>query len=166
MKRRDFIKITAGGLAALALGSGLAPILRRTEAHAALGDAANFVLDITEVEHEMVDGKLLYSWAYAVRENGSQAPSLPGPTLFVRQGQSVNVTLTNTLSARPAGEAHGFAIFHRGNTIVRSAALAPDQSDTFTIPGTLAPGTYVYEDWVNAPVGRVLGLHGVLVVMP
>lgn len=168
MKRRDFIKITAGGFAAIALGSTLEPLLRRPEAFAATGDAGNFVLDIMEVEHEMVDGKLLYSWAYAVNDNGAQFPGLPGPTLFVRQGQDVNVTLTNTMTpeTRPAGEAHGFAIFHRGNTIVQSAALAPGQSQEFIIPGTLAPGTYVYEDWVNAPVGRVLGLHGVLVVMP
>lgn len=33
----------------MALGSGLAPLFRRSEAHAAVGDAANFVVDITEV---------------------------------------------------------------------------------------------------------------------
>jgi len=170
MKRRDFIKITAGGLAALALGSGLGPIFRRSEAHAATGDATNFILDITEVQHEMVDGKLLYSWAYAVNEtiegNVVQVPSLPGPTLFVQQGQAVDVKLTNTMSDRPSGEAHGFAIFGETGTVVQSDPLAAGQSTVFTIPGTLAPGTYVYEDWVNPPVGRVLGLHGVLVVMP
>jgi hypothetical protein len=155
-------------LAILALSSGLGPIFRRSEAHAASGDAANFALDITEVQHEMVDGKLLYSWAYAVKEGEAQVqvPSLPGPTLFVRQGQKVDVTLTNTMSNRPSGEAHGFAIFGETGTIIQSAPLAAGQSTAFTIPGTLAPGTYVYEDWVNPPVGRVLGLHGVLVVMP
>ena len=107
MDRREFIRITASGLAILALSSGLGPIFRRSEAHAALGDATNFVLDITEVQHEMVDGKLLYSWAYAVQEGegGVQMPSLPGPTLFVRQGQAVTVTLNNTLpDTRPAVE--------------------------------------------------------------
>lgn len=166
MKRRDFIKITAGGFAAFALGSGLAPLIRNPDAHASLGDPANFELDITEVEHEMVDGKLLYSWAYAVREAEMSMPSLPGPTLFIRQGQSVNVTLTNTMESRPAGEAHGFAIFGRSGPIVISSALAAGESTQFTIPGNMAPGTYLYEDWVNSPVGRVLGLHGVLVVMP
>lgn len=166
MKRRDFIKITASGVAALAVGSSLAPMFRRSEAYAALGNAANFVLDITEVEHEMVDGKLLYSWAYAVQESGVQVPSLPGPTLFVRQGQSVNITLRNTMASRPAGETHGFAISGKSGFIVKSDALAPGGSTQFAIPGTLAPGTYLYEDWLNPPVGRVLGLHGVLVVMP
>lgn len=166
MKRRDFIKITAGGVAVLALGSGLAPIFRRSEAHAA--DPINFALDITEVMHEMVDGKLLYSWAYAVQEDGVQVPSLPGPTLFVQQGQEINVTLTNTMdpATRPSGERHGFAIFGKNGIIVQSNPLSAGQSTTFTIPGNLAPGTYIYEDSVNRPVGRVLGLHGVLVVMP
>jgi hypothetical protein len=168
MKRRDFIRITASGLAVLAMGSGLGPIFRRSEAHAA--DAINFALDITEVQHEMVDGKLLYSWAYAVKEQINdetvQVPSLPGPTLFVRQGQAVNVTLTNTMSNRPSGEAHGFAIFSKNAVVFQSPPLAAGQTTQFTIPGTLAPGTYLYEDPVNRPVGRVLGLHGVLVVMP
>ena len=78
MDRREFIRITASGLAILALSSGLGPIFRRSEAHAALGDATNFVLDITEVQHEMVDGKLLYSWAYAVKEGEAQV-QVPKP---------------------------------------------------------------------------------------
>jgi len=157
MDRREFIKKSALGLTAVALGSvALPPMFRRTEALAANG---GLDLEIVDVYHEMVDGQLIYSWAFSI----GGVPSIPGPAIFVTEGEPVTLNITNRLD-----EPHSFAIKGDNSNpfVVNSPPIPPGTENypvSFTAP---APGTYIYQDLVNAPVGRVLGLHGVLVVMP
>ncbi|MFA5110676.1 MAG: multicopper oxidase domain-containing protein [Desulfobaccales bacterium] len=157
MNRREFIKrVGIGGLAAIALGAvNLPPIFRRTEALAA--DVA-LNLEVVEALQETVDANLVYSWAFAV--NGQ--PSIPGPVIYVSQGDNLTITVTNTLD-----EPHGFAIpgLLPGTFLANTGPISSGGSATvsFLAPN---PGTYIYLDPENDPVNRVLGLHGVLVVKP
>jgi FtsP/CotA-like multicopper oxidase with cupredoxin domain len=48
--------------------------------------------------------------------------------------------------------------------IADSGAIAPGETKQLSFEAPAA-GTYLYQDGVNAPVNRVLGLHGALVVM-
>jgi FtsP/CotA-like multicopper oxidase with cupredoxin domain len=72
------------------------------------------------------------------------------------EGTPVRVFVTNTLL-----ENHAFVI----PGVVDSGPITPGATAvvTFTAP---AAGTYMYLDPLNAPVNRVLGLHGPMVVTP
>ena len=156
MERRDFIKL---GLSAITAGcvSGIPPIFKVTEALAA---RQTVILNITEVFHQMVDEtEVVYSWAYASPVTG---PNIPGPVIFANDGELLLIKVNNTLD-----EPHGLAIsgLFEGAFLVDSGPIPPGQSRTVAFPAP-PPGTYLYQDPVNFPVNRVLGLHGVLVVMP
>jgi FtsP/CotA-like multicopper oxidase with cupredoxin domain len=155
MERRDFIKL---GLSAITAGcvTGLPPIFKVTEALAA---RQTVILNITEVFHEMVDLTQVYSWAYASPATG---PNIPGPVIFATDGELIRIRINNTLD-----EPHGFAIpgLFEFSSLIDSGPIPPRQSRTLAFPAP-PPGTYLYEDPVNFPVNRVLGLHGMLIVMP
>jgi hypothetical protein len=84
------------------------------------------------------------------------ASLFPRRTIVAESGSEVRLRITNRLSGPHTFTVAGTAISH---------ALAPGESRdvTFTAP---APGTYVFHDTMQAPVNRVLGLYGVLVVVP
>ncbi|MBI2906156.1 MAG: multicopper oxidase domain-containing protein [Chloroflexi bacterium] len=155
INRRQFLKVGGAGLTAVALGS--TALYRWSLSPQATGKV-ELDLEMMAVDHEMVDGHLIYRWAFAI--NGQ--PSMPGPVIFAAQGDSITLNITNNLD-----QPHSFAI--KGNEsmpfVVSSPPIPPGATApvTFTAP---APGTYIYQDLVEEPVGRLLGLHGVLVAMP
>lgn len=115
-------------------------------------------LSIEEALFEMVDGTLVYMWAFQDRNNTqSTLPRMPGPVISAVTGQRVRFTVTNNLD-----EEHAFSVFDLPGT---EMVIPPGEfrSVTFEAP---AAGTYLYLDHLNAPVNRVLGLHGALVVLP
>jgi FtsP/CotA-like multicopper oxidase with cupredoxin domain len=136
--------------------SGIPPIFKATEALAA---RQQITLNITEVWHEMIDFTQVYSWAYAGPQTG---PNIPGPVIFANDGELLVLRVNNTLD-----EPHGFAVsgLFEGSFLINSGPIPPGQGRTIAFPAP-PPGTYLYEDPVNFPVNRVLGLHGMLVVMP
>jgi len=87
-------------------------------------------------------------------EDPARGPHMPGPLIKVDQLEPVRIHITNTLP-----EPHAFAI----PGVVDSGPIPPGETVvvTFLPP---APGTYMYFDPLNAPVNRVLGLHGAFVV--
>lgn len=89
-------------------------------------------------------------------EDPLTGPRFPGPVLRAEEGETVKLTLTNNLD-----EDHAFSI----PGVVESGTISPGASRliTFTAP---AAGTYIYFDPLNAPVNRVMGLHGVMAVVP
>jgi hypothetical protein len=99
---------------------------------------------------------------YAFAHTG-RPPSIPGPILRVKQGDTVRIDLRNS-SSRP----HGFQIL--GQPMSAVMGLAPpdgDGEDKVRIEFVATdPGTYFYVDGDNAPINRVLGLHGALIVEP
>jgi hypothetical protein len=163
--RRQFIKSGTLGLTAVAIGSAttfsLFPGIR---AHAQ--DNGTINLGMTTADVEMVDGILVPHWVYTV--GGS--PSLPGPAIFAFESDTIQFNVTNNI----VGGARRFAIV--GNDIVagdqfalirQSVDIAPGDTGRLTIEaGSLEPGTYLYKDPTLDPISRVLGLHGVLVILP
>jgi FtsP/CotA-like multicopper oxidase with cupredoxin domain len=110
-----------------------------------------FDLTIGAALFEMVDGKKVFMWAFVDPKVGAR---MPGPVIKVDQSLPVRLYITNTLP-----EKHSFAI----PGVVDSGPIDPGETAivTFSPP---APGTYMYLDPMNAPVNRVLGLHGAFIV--
>lgn len=167
LSRRQLLKYGAGGLAALVVGSKMNLLLDESVYAQVVVQELNFT--ITDAIKEMVthqpldlnpDGNqaLQYFWIY---KEANLPQESPGPIIFVREGDAVTITVTNALN-----EDHEFAI--PGLPVpFTTDPIAPGATVTRTInvPANSA-GTYLYFDRLNAPVNRVMGLHGAFVVMP
>lgn len=173
MKRRDFLKYSGYGLAGILVGcsggsnggsntppggggdggdgsgdggdgngGGTTPLVTRT-----------FNVTMAAALFEMVDGQTVFMWSFTDPQG---VPRMPGPVFEVTEGEVIRINVTNALT-----ENHVFAI----PGVVESGVIAPGTTVavTFTAP---AAGTYLYLDPLKAPVNRVLGLHGPLVVLP
>jgi len=150
LDRREFLKVASGGLAVLAMSQmGLA--------HAFLSRDTRGIIDIrlsiTEVLVEMVDLSRVYMWAF---EDPVVGPKIPGPVIMAIEGDTIRVTITNSLN-----QPHAFSV----PGVIDSGTIPPGQTRTVTFAAPRA-GTYFYLDPLNVPVNRVLGLHGALVVLP
>jgi len=84
------------------------------------------------------------------------ASFFPRRTIVAESGSTIRLTITNRLR-----QPHTFTITEAGVDV----ELAPGETKDvdFAAP---APGTYLYHDTTDAPVNRVLGLYGALVVVP
>jgi FtsP/CotA-like multicopper oxidase with cupredoxin domain len=106
------------------------------------------------------DGASVTVWGYTEMAGG--AITQPGgPALIVRQGDVVNVNLTNNL-AEPT------ALLFQGQAMIpdlEGAAAGGTKSYTFTATN---PGTFLYEAGLldNAQHQVAMGLYGALVVRP
>jgi FtsP/CotA-like multicopper oxidase with cupredoxin domain len=186
MDRRDFLKISLSGMAAITVGSVKLPGLFENQAHAA-GNVVN--LTMMEADVAMFDNTPVYHWVFAadvspalarnsVRGTQEQMhvtpvampggptgaltavyPSFPGPAIFATAGATITLNITNTL---PANVPHGFQIV---GTKIKTGPIptGTTKSITFKVP---EGGTYMYIDPLNAPINRVLGLHGALISLP
>lgn len=152
MDRRDFLKVASTGMAAVAVGSagGLNLFWRNGEA---MASTPELLLSMVAADHEMTDTVLVPVWAY---QRQGDVPRVPGVTIFAVEGDEVRVRVTNTLTVP-----HAFFI----PGVVDSGNIAPGQDAQlrFIAP---AAGTYLYYDNGNAPMNRVMGLHGAMVVLP
>jgi FtsP/CotA-like multicopper oxidase with cupredoxin domain len=158
MKRRDFIKYTGAGLGALIVGAKM-PWLMDNPAYAAVPvTTVNF--RITDAVKEMATFNAInpaaqcYFWIY--KEDNLPA-DCPGPIIFTTQGSKVKFVVTNDLD-----EPHALSVPRHGFT---TGPIAPGATVTKTLTAGNA-GTYLYYDDLNAPVNRVMGLHGALIIMP
>lgn len=160
MKRRDFLKYTATGLGAIWVGTKIPPWVRNDRAFAQVANQAlNFT--ITDALKDMVthnDINIAQNYFWIYREATLPAES-PGPLIFTLEGAAINLVVTNALD-----ENHEFAIPGIGFT---TGPIAPGATFTgvINVPA-LSAGTYLYFDTLNAPVNRVMGLHGAFIVMP
>lgn len=152
MPRRRFLGVALTGLGALAVGSQARRVADLTGGTAAAAPAV-VELTIGEALVEMVDLTTVYAWTFG----DAEGPRFPGPVITAVEGDQVTVRVANTLD-----EAHAFAVLDTGIT---TGPIAPGATAeiTFTAPPA---GTYLYLDPLNAPVNRVLGLHGMMVVLP
>src|SRR6266702_3719531 len=148
MNRRDFLKTGMAGIAFLSLKTlGCSS----SNSSGYVGDT--YALTIGAALFEMIDGNKVFMWSFEAPQSG---PHMPGPVIRVEAGEALRIFITNTL-----GENHSFVI----PGVVDSGIIAPGETAVviFTAP---AAGTYLYLDPLNAPVNRVLGLHGAMVVLP
>ena len=114
----------------------------------------------------IADGGSVYSWGYST--GGTM--QLPGPTLIVNQGQTITVTLANSLPAA----AGNVSIVFQGHSIDSTSGGVPGQlaqeapsggSVTYTFTAA-APGTYQYHSGTRSDLQVEMGLYGVLIVRP
>lgn len=155
--RRQFIKHSTGGIAALVVGSGV-PWVFTDKAYAAK-KATVITFTITDAlkdmaTHNLINQAQCYFWIY--KEAGLPAEA-PGPHIFVTQGENVEFSITNELD-----EPHVLSIPALEFT---SGPIEPGA----TVTASFVPaksGTYLYYDDLNEPVNRVMGLHGAFIVMP
>lgn len=157
MKRRDFLKYAGSGIAALVVGSMMPSWISNNPVFAAQQvQELNFTItDAIKdmVTHNEINQAQCYFWLY---KEANFPAEIPGPHIFTTVGDKVKVSITNALD-----EPHAFYI--RG--VVDSGPIPPGESQTIEFTPTTA-GTYLYYDNLNAPVNRMMGLHGALIVMP
>lgn len=144
MHRRQFIAYGTSGLAGLLMPRA-----------ALASSSATVDLTIQEIMQEMVDGARVPMIAFA---NTSHGPRVPGPVLSVQEGDVLVVRIRNATAT-----VHAFAV--PGAPGSESGPIPPGQTRTVTFTAP-AGGTYVYLDPTDAPLNRLLGLHGALIVMP
>ncbi len=190
LRRRDFLWCTGAGLATIVVGCGGGggdSLPAGSGAGDGAGDAGNgggngngtpppplqivetLKFTISDAVKEMVtfepnspfpNPAECYFWVF--KEDRFPA-DCPGPQIFAKEGDGIRLEVTNALDGP-----HAF--FIPGPTpadppMVNTGAIAPGAKVTVEFAAGAA-GTYLYYDNLNAPVNRVMGLHGVLVVMP
>lgn len=161
--RRDFLKAgftLGGGVAALWLGSSAPVWLGAESTFAAVSRTLH--LRVTDAlkqmaTHNAVNTAECYFWLYQVLSPAGVQPEVPGPNLFARTGDTITLVLENDLD-----EPHNFAIPAAG---IKSPTVPPRGRVRFRFKAPRA-GSYLYYDSLNAPVNRMMGLHGAFVVMP
>ena len=149
MKRRHLLKYGSAGIAGVL--SGATGLLSWTpRAHAA---TVNQTYYITEGFITQPDDTSVYFRGYS---GDSNSLSVPGQSFIVQQGDTVNITIVNTLTTD-----HSFVI----DGVVDSGIIAGGATKTIQFSPTTA-GSYMFYDNLNAPYNRLVGLHGGMAVMP
>jgi manganese oxidase len=139
------------------------------------GNARTFVLT---AKHDVIstsDGNSHYAWGYA---HTGLPMQYPGPTLIVKQGETVKIVLNNTLPVPvsiifPGQQGVTAAGGNPGllTREARAATLAERDSDTVVGGPTYTfvaskPGTYQYHSGTNVDLQVEMGLVGALIVRP
>lgn len=126
---------------------------------------SNFNLTASEGYVSIADGASVYSWGYST--NGTM--QLPGPTLIVTSGDTITVTLDNSLPAA-AGNVSivfpGHSVSTTGGVqgaLTQEATPGGEVEYTFTAG---APGTYTYHSGTRPELQVEMGLYGALIVRP
>ena len=171
MKRRDFIKYGAGGLAAIVVGTKMPWLMDNPAYASSLNTTGVINLVATDALKQMVTynaghNAVCYFWIFqddpqAADNQPPRAPlppDCPGPIIFCTTGDTITVNLRNNLTDGP----HAFSIPRLGIT---TGPIGVGQTGTKTFRATRA-GTYLYYDDLNSPVNRVMGMHGAFIVMP
>ncbi|MBI5741040.1 MAG: multicopper oxidase domain-containing protein [Nitrospirae bacterium] len=153
INRRDFLKYSGGGLAAIVIGSQMPGL--SNQAHAAVSALDITITDTIKemVTHNAINTAECYYWVF---KEARLPADCPGPIIYAHTGDTVNITVHNTLD-----EPHAFYI----PGMFDSGPIQP--GDTFIGAFTATKGgTHLYYDNLNEPVNRVMGLHGCLIVQP
>jgi hypothetical protein len=168
--RASFLKATAGGIVTVAGGAAALRVASATSPATASSGTVKVSLLLNEGYVKMTDGSPAWMRGFALSSTAG-SPLVPGPALgppaasvpigevpFVLEGQPVEIAIKNGLA-----ESHRFVI----PGVVGPVPIPAGGNVTLTVntpASPMAAGTYIYMD--ADPVQRMLGLHGVMVVMP
>jgi FtsP/CotA-like multicopper oxidase with cupredoxin domain len=126
------------------------------------------------------DGQSIYSWGYgcngpapsfAPTMPGQTCPTMqvPGPTLIVKEGDTVTVTLTNNLPAAAGNTSllfPGFQVSTSGGVPGLLTAEAQHSGTvTYSFIAT-SPGTRAYYSGTQGDLQIEMGLYGAIIVLP
>lgn len=154
--RRNFLHKSFIGMSALVVGTSCSKEVK--ESFISPIEVTSLKFRITGAMKEMathndVNDARCYFWIFKEENLPSECP---GPAIVTTHGERISVTVTNDLD-----EPHAFFI----KDVVDSGPIAPGETKRFTFTAPV-PGSYLYYDHLNAPVNRIMGLHGALIVMP
>lgn len=157
MQRREFIKKGAGGMA-FALSGLIATQAQATGTTTTTTEPTTVAFNLTAdgAYRTLIDGANIFAWSLNDTA-GLSGPGALGSGMVVKEGEVVNVTLTNNLD-----RAINFVV--QGITAA-TPSIAPGATRTYSFTAPAA-GTYMYTDDVNGFIGKAMGLFGPLVVMP
>mgnify|MGYP003933451941 CR=1 FL=1 len=124
-----------------------------------VGTTTSCELWATHGELSMPDGALVHTWGFA--SGAGISATVPGPLLLGNEGDTMVVTLTNSLPFTVALAFPGQALLPDLDGVPPGGTLAY----TFTLTN---PGTFLYEAGLTADGPRqvAMGLYGALVVSP
>lgn len=145
-------------MAAIFVGSKLAWSLKNPAFAEAAVTSLDFHISDAMKEmhtHNSINDARCYFWIYKSATPALPAES-PGPIIMAIKGDTIQIKVTNDLD-----EPHAFFI----PGMVDSGPIAPGATWTGSFTASKS-GAYLYYDNLNAPVNRVMGLHGSLIVMP
>ena len=125
---------------------------------------------------QMPDMNTMYMWSFAPTGGGFQHP---GPNLCVNQGDTVTITLTNSLPNYLSAATRASIIFPGQENVQADGALAqpdlannsltnsvgPGGSITYSFVAS-KPGTFLYESGTDPKLQVAMGLFGALIVRP
>ncbi len=146
------------------------------------GTAQTFNLSASAANISQPDGAFIYSWGYGCTgapagflpagNSAANCPlmQMPGPTLIVKEGDTVRVKLTNNLppaAGRTSIVFPGFAVTARGGVDGLLTKEAANGSGSVTYTFTAGkPGTYAYYSGTQPDLQIEMGLFGSIVVLP
>lgn len=139
-----------------ASGSGLTQTALETDPPSRV-DGRDVTLTAQESTLDVGQGKKLPVWTFN--------NSVPGPQIRVKQGETVKITLKNTLKVPVSLHVHGYPVPFEMDGIpgVSQDAIAPGKSFTYTFKATV-PGTYWYHSHQDSVKQVDMGLYGSFVV--
>lgn len=159
MDRRNFLKAGGAGIASVVLGgSGLLSWSPRAQAA-----TITKTFYITDGFVNMITGENVYFKGFS---NSNNMLNLPGESLVVQEGDTVELTIINTLNTPHRFDIQGLnEPFIRNGRNYSSISIPAGGERTFSFNAS-TPGSYLYYDPSNAPYNRLVGLHGGLAIMP
>lgn len=125
-----------------------------------------FALSASDGQVLIADGGSIYSWGYSA----GASMQLPGPTLLVTEGDTVTVTLTNSLPPIAGNVSivfpgHPLTSTTGGVAGALTQEAVPGGSVTYTFTAG-QPGTYQYHSGTRPDLQVEMGLYGALIVRP
>ena len=147
-----------------------------------------FQLTAQDAYLNMPDGEAVYAWGYgcassftptflpaAISGASCSTMQVPGPTLIVTEGATVNVQLTNNLPTAAGNTSLLFPGFNVSTSCTAQTPVgqqglltceaAPGSSVTYTFTAS-SPGTHPYYSGTQGDLQIEMGLYGAIVVLP
>lgn len=119
----------------------------------------SFTLNAQVVDWQLGGSQTVKAWTY----NGT----IPGPELRVAAGDTVRVTLTNSLPEATTIHWHGVPVPNGMDGVPGVTAPVVQAGGQFTYTFTApAPGTYWYHPHANSAAQIARGLYGLFIVDP
>jgi FtsP/CotA-like multicopper oxidase with cupredoxin domain len=142
----------------------------------------NFDLTAKDAYITQPDGRAIYSWGYGCNGSGASflpsnlsatpfcnAMQIPGPTLIVKEGDTVQVKLTNGLPTSAGNTSilfPGFTVTSTGGVAgLLTQEAAPGGTVTYSFKAG-SPGTRSYYSGTQGDLQVEMGLYGAIIVLP
>jgi manganese oxidase len=126
----------------------------------------------TDGVHATADGREIYVWGYSLEPVRGSA-TLPGPTVEVREGDLVEIHLTNLGAAQPGVHPFPHTVHLHGLDVDQANDGVPETGRVARVGETVTyrfvarhAGTYWYHCHVDTVEHLTMGMYGALIVHP